>query len=176
MNGLIDSTLYLNTLRERRKNMEDKKELTLERTFNASRELVWKAWTDPELVKQWWGPDGVTNPTCEWDAKPGGNIHIVMLAGKELGEMAGQEWPMTGEFVEAQEPEKIVFSGNAIVDGKEVLTTLTTVTFEEESGKTKLNVHIVVTHTTPEAAGPLQGMEMGWNQQLDKLVTFVQSQ
>lgn len=155
---------------------ETHKTLTLARTFDAPRELVWKAWTDPKLVQQWWGPDGVTNPTCEWDATPNGKIHIVMLAGIELGPMAGQEWPMTGEFEEIQKFEKIVFTANAILDGKEVLTTRTTVTLEEQDGKTNIIVHIVVTKTTPEAAGPLQGMEMGWNQQLDKLVTFIQSQ
>src|SRR5882672_8945741 len=148
-------------------NEESKKELTLTRIYDAPRELVFKAWTDPELVQQWWGPRGVMNPTCEWEAKPGGNIHIVMLAGEELGSFKGQEWPMTGEFKEVQEPEKLVFVANAIVDGKEVMQNLTTVTFEEVDGKTKMTVHIVVTKTTPEAAGPLQGMEMGWNQQLD---------
>ncbi len=145
------------------------KELTLTRTFDAPRETVWKYWTDPKLVQQWWGPRGVTNPTCVWEAKPEGTINIVMLAGKELGEMAGQEWPMTGKFVELSEPEKLVFTANAIMNGKPVLENLTTVTFEEKDGKTAMVVHIEVTMTTPEAAGPLQGMEMGWNQQLDKL-------
>lgn len=152
------------------------KELTLTRTFDAPRELVWKAWTDPKLVAQWWGPNGVTNPTCEWEAVPGGKIHIVMLAGEELGELAGQEWPMTGEMEEVDEPQKLVYSANAIVDGKEVLRTRTTMTLAEADGKTNLTVSIVVTKTTPEAAGPLAGMEMGWNQQLDKLVKFVEQQ
>jgi uncharacterized protein YndB with AHSA1/START domain len=155
--------------------MDDQnKELTLNRTFEAPQDLVWKIWTDPQMVAQWWGPQGVTNPTCEWDAKPEGKINIVMLAGEELGAMAGQEWPMTGEFEEVDEPDKLVFRANAIVDNKPVLETRTTVTFKEENGKTNMTVHIVVTHTTPEAVGPLQGMEMGWNQQLDKLTKFVE--
>jgi uncharacterized protein YndB with AHSA1/START domain len=149
------------------------KELTLTRTFNAPRDLVFKAWTDPEMIQKWWGPRGVTNPTCEWEAKPGGKIHIVMLAGEELGDMAGQEWPMTGEFQEVQEPKKLVFTANAIMDGKEILQHQTTVTLEEEGDKTKMTVHVVVTKTTPEAAGPLSGMEQGWNEQLDKLADFV---
>jgi len=151
-----------------------KKELKLERIFDAPRDLVFKAWTDPELVAQWWGPRGVTNPTCEWEARPGGTIHIVMLAGEELGPMQGQEWPMNGEFKEVEEPSKLVFTANALIAGKEVLQHLTTVTLTEEGDKTKMTVHIVVTKTTPEAAGPLSGMEMGWNQQLDKLREFVQ--
>jgi uncharacterized protein YndB with AHSA1/START domain len=154
--------------------MEDaKKELTLTRVYDASRELVWKAWTDPKLVAQWWGPNGVTNTAHAWEAKPGGKIDLVMLAGEELGPMKGQEWPMTGEFKEVDEPGKLVFTGNAIVNGKEVLQHLTTVTLEEVEGNTHMTVHIVVTKTTPEAAGPLAGMEMGWNQQLDKLGEFL---
>ncbi len=152
---------------------DTKKELTIERMYDVPRDLVWKAWTDPELVAQWWGPRGVTNPTCEWEARPGGKLHIVMLAGEELGPLKGQEWPMTGEFKEVEEPEKLVFIGNAIVNGKEVLQNLCTVMFDESNGKTKMTVHIEVTKTTPEAAGPLQGMEMGWNQQLDKLGEFL---
>ena len=149
--------------------MEENKELTLTRTFDAPREKVWKYWTDANLIQQWWGPHGVTNPTCVWEVKPQGNIHIVMLAGKELGPMAGQEWPMTGKVEEVQEPEKLVFTANAIVDNKPVMEHRTTVTLEEQDGKTYMTVHIVVTMATPEAEGPLQGMEMGWNQQLDKL-------
>src|SRR6185312_11665543 len=107
---------------------------------------------------KWWGPKGVTNPTCVWEAKPQGAIHIVMLAGKELGVLAGEEWPMTGTFEEVQEPEKLVFTGNVIMNDKPVLENRTTVILEETTdGKTKMTVHIVVTKTTPEAEGPLQG-------------------
>ncbi len=149
--------------------MEQNKELTLTRVFDAPRETVWKYWADASLIQKWWGPNGVTNPTCVWDAKPQGKIHIVMLAGKKLGPLAGQEWPMTGEFEELQEPEKLVFTANAIMNGKPILQHRTTVTLKEENNKTKMTVHIVVTMITPEAAGALKGMDMGWNQQLDKL-------
>lgn len=150
------------------------RELTLTRTFDAPRTLVWEAWTNPKMIQAWWGPKGVTNPTCVWEAKAQGNINIVMLAGEELGPLKGQEWPMTGTFQEVQEPEKLVYTAHAIISGKPVLETLTTVIFEDESGKTKMIVHIEVTMMTEEAAGPLSGMEMGWNQQLDKLVEFLE--
>jgi uncharacterized protein YndB with AHSA1/START domain len=154
--------------------MEDtKKELTLERTYDAPLDLVWKAWTDPKLVAQWWGPQGVTNEVNEWSMQPGGKLDLVMIAGKDLGEMAGQRWPMNGEFKEVNQLSKLSFTGNAIVNDKEVMQHLTTVTFEEMDGKTHMIVHIQVTKATPEAAGPLAGMEMGWNQQLDKLGEFL---
>jgi uncharacterized protein YndB with AHSA1/START domain len=46
--------------------------ITMVRIFDAPRELVFKAWTDPEHLAQWWGPHGFTNPVCEVDLRPGG--------------------------------------------------------------------------------------------------------
>jgi uncharacterized protein YndB with AHSA1/START domain len=150
-----------------------KRELTLVRMFDAPRAVVFKAWTDPKLVAQWWGPNGVTNPVCELDVRPGGELYIVMLAGEALGPLKGSEWPTRGVFQEIIPPEKIVFTASAIVDGEPIMENTNTVTFEEHDGKTKMALHILVTHMTPEAAGPLAGMEMGWAQSLDKLVQFI---
>src|ERR1700728_3834836 len=56
------------------------KEFVITREFDAPRELVFKAWTDPKYLAQWWGPRGFTNPVCEWDARPGREIYVVMRA------------------------------------------------------------------------------------------------
>lgn len=148
------------------------KELTMVREFDAPAELVFKCWTDPELIKEWWGPQGIIIPVSEVDARPGGKMNIVMEAGEELGEFKGTQWPMQGEFVEIEKPKKIVFTANAINEGKVVLEHRTTVTFEEQNGKTTMNVHIVVTKVLPGSEFAIAGMEQGWNQQLDKLVKF----
>lgn len=155
--------------------MEDlsKHNLPLTRTLDAPLERVWQAWTDPDQVQQWWGPRGVTNPTCQWEANPGGRIDVVMLAGEELGPLAGQEWPMTGQFITAEPERKLIFTSSAIVNGEEVLQNHCTVTFEDQDGKTLLTVQIEIVKATPEAAGPLAGMETGWNQSLDKLTEFL---
>lgn len=147
--------------------------LTINRVYDAPLEKVWRAWADPTQAQKWWGPAGVTNPTFEWDFKTGGTINVVMLAGSGLGSMAGQEWPMTGQFKEVAPQRKIAFESSPIMDGKPVMDTLTTVTFEEQDGKTHLTIHIEVSNVTPQAAGALAGMEQGWNQQLDKLERFV---
>lgn len=153
---------------------ENTKQLTLTRVFDAPRELVFKAWTDPGMVAQWWGPQGVTNPTCEIDAKVGGKLHIVMLAGEELGPMAGQRWPMRGVFQEIEEPERLVFVNQAVDENDNVLLDgITTVTFEEENGKTKLTMHAAVKGVSPQAPQMLAGMEAGWSQSLDKLGELV---
>jgi uncharacterized protein YndB with AHSA1/START domain len=147
--------------------------LTINRTYDAPLERVWQAWADPAQAQKWWGPDGVTNPTFNWDFKTGGKINVVMLAGPELGPMAGQEWPMTGQFKEVTPQQKLVFESSPIMDGKPIMDTLTTVTFEEQDGKTKLTVQVQVSNVTPQATGALAGMEQGWNQQMDKLKAYL---
>ncbi|HUY85051.1 MAG TPA: SRPBCC domain-containing protein [Candidatus Dormibacteraeota bacterium] len=148
---------------------ESKHDLSITRVVDAPLERVWQAWTDPDELQKWWGPRGVTNPTCEWEARPGGKMNVVMLAGESLGELKGQEWPMTGEFKEVVPRQKLVFTSSAIMDGKPILENLCTVTLQDQDGKTKLTLQIVVTKATPEAEGPLAGMAQGWNESIDKL-------
>lgn len=151
------------------------RELTLTRVFKAPRELVFKAWVDEKLLAQWWGPDGFTTPIAEIDARPGGNINVVMEDTAGLIAKGGR-YPMTGQFDEVVTPERLVFTASAIIDGKPVLETRTTATFAEQDGQTTVTVHIAVTRATPEAEMPLAGMEMGWTQQLDKLATLLARQ
>ena len=154
---------------------ENIRQLNIVREINAPREQVYKAWTDPELLKQWWGPNGVTNPVCELDLRPGGSINIVMLAGSELGDLAGSEWPITGIFQEIIPPSKLVYTSSAVLDCKPILDTTNTLTLEDHDGKTKMTLNITVTRTAPEAEGPLSGMEVVWNQSLDKLIKQVEN-
>ena len=61
------------------------KELEIKRTYDAPVSDVWKAWTEPEQIKAWWGPDNVSIPECEVDLRVGGRIYIVMEAGEAMG-------------------------------------------------------------------------------------------
>ena len=150
------------------------KEITLTRTFDAPREKVWSAWTNASEVQAWWGPRGTTIPVCELDAQVGGKMHIVMLAGPELGPMAGQKWPMQGIFQTVDGPNTLVFTNQALDDnGSVIIDGLTTAIFEDVSGKTKLTVTTGGSSDAPQAAQMLGGMEQGWNQQLDKLAEYL---
>ena len=145
------------------------KEMTTSRILNAPRELVFKVWTEPQHLAQWWGPRGFTNPVCELDLKPGGKIRI---------HMDHPDFPnhlMTGVFHEVIAPERLVFTSKAFEneDGVAPLEIFNTVTFEDHNGKTKLTVHAVVTKATPKMAGALAGMDMGWSQSLDKLNEYL---
>jgi uncharacterized protein YndB with AHSA1/START domain len=145
------------------------KELTLTRVFDAPRERVWKAWTDPKLLAQWWGPRGFTNPVCEVDPRPGGKI-VIHMSG--FGMLA----PMAGVFQEVVEPERLVFTNNAFFEVplvKPVIENITTVTFEDLGGKTRLTVHTGVLKAAAEATRALAGMEQGWTESLDKLAEFL---
>ena len=139
--------------------------MNLERVFDALRELVWKAWTDPEHLARWWGPKGFTNVVHEWDARPGGNIHLEMIGPDGSGH------PMGGTFHEVVEPERLVFTSTAFEDerGFPQLEALNTVTFVEEDGRTRVTLNAVVQKSAPAIAEALAGMSEGWSQSLDKL-------
>lgn len=63
-------------------------ELVITRTFDAPRALVWQAWTDPEHVKRWWGPQGFHNETCIADLRVGGGFRLAMRAEEALDRLA----------------------------------------------------------------------------------------
>jgi uncharacterized protein YndB with AHSA1/START domain len=144
------------------------RELAITRIFDAPRELVFKAWTDPKRLQRWWGPKGFTNPVCEVDVRPGGAI-LIHMRGPD-----GVIYPMTGVFHEIVAPERLVFSSSALdKNGNPLFEVLTTVTFSEHGGKTKLTLHASVAKATAEAARHLAGMDQGWNQSLDRLAQEV---
>ena len=140
------------------------RELVLTRIFDAPRVLVWRAWTDPKHLAQWWGTQGFTNPVCEIDPRPGGALRIVMRAPD------GVEYPMIGVFREISPPARLVFTNIAVDQaGKPILDGLTTVLFAEQGGKTKLTLQTRAAALVDYAAAYLAGMEAGWNQSLDRL-------
>ena len=72
------------------------KKIEVVRTFDASAEMVWRLWTDPELVKRWWGPKHYTCPVAKIDFRIGGKSIVSMLAPKEMG---GQEYYSVWEYI-----------------------------------------------------------------------------
>ena len=146
------------------------RDVTITRTFDAPRALVFKAWTDAKHLAQWWGPDGFTNPVCEIDARVGGVLRIHMRGPD------GTVYPMKGVIQEIAEPERLVFTNIAVdAAGRHLLEGLTTVTFAEERGKTKLTMRTRAVAVVEEAVVYLQGMEMGWTQSIGRLEAYVAS-
>lgn len=145
-------------------------EFVMTRVFDAPRALVFQAWTDPKHLAQWWGPRGFTNPTCKWDARPGGKIYDVMRAPN------GTDFPMGGEFREVKPPEKVAFMCGPLNDkGAMIFEFLHTVTFAEEKGKTKMTLVSRALRTTPEANQYIGGFDAGMTQSLERLAKHLKT-
>ncbi len=154
------------------------RELVITRIFDAPRDLVWKAWTDPKMVKKWWGPKIFKAPHISIDFRVGGRYLFCMQS--EIGEEAWKKgiWS-TGEYREIKEPEKLVMTdcfadehGNVVpashygMDGDFPLEMLVTVTLEEiEDNKTKMTLR----HAGIPAGEHEKGASEGWNESFDKL-------
>lgn len=140
------------------------REIVITRLFDAPPEVVFDAWTNPEQLAQWWGPEGFTNPVCELDVRVGGDWRIVMRAPD------GAMYPCRGVYLEIVVPERLVFTNIAVDDeGTPVLDGLTTVMFEEEAGKTRLTLRTRAVALVPGVLERLAGMDTGWSMSLDRL-------
>lgn len=147
-----------------------RRELTIRRTFDAPRALVWRAWTDPKCVAAWWGPLGFTSPVCEIEPKPGGAIYIVMRAPD------GTDYPMRGVFHEVVAPERLVFTNFPVnAEDRQLIDGLTTVTFTERDSKTEMILHTRAIGLVPAASFMITGMGEGWGQSIERLAEFLAS-
>ena len=142
----------------------NEREIVITRLFDAPPEVVFEAWTNPDQLAQWWGPEGFTNPVCELDVRVGGDWRIVMRGPD------GAMYPCRGVYLEIVAPKRLVFTNIAADDkGTPVLDGLTTVTFEEEDGTTKLTLRTRAVALVPGAVEKLAGMHTGWSMSLDRL-------
>lgn len=82
-------------------------DVALVRTFGAPRALVWKAWTDPDMLPRWWGPHGFTACECTIDLRPGGQYRIVAQA------LDGTRYPVSGVYLDIVEETRLVMTDNA---------------------------------------------------------------
>ena len=146
-------------------------DVTITRVIDAPRSRVYRMWTEAQRLAQWWGPQNFTNPVCEVDARPGGAIRIHMRAPD------GVVHPMSGTFRDLVAPERLVFTTVAEdQEGNPLLEGLTTVTFDEQNGKTTLTVQSGAVGLAPVAPQMLAGMESGWTQSLERLAATLAKQ
>lgn len=145
------------------------KELTITEILDAPRNQAFRTWTEAYHVARWWGPEGFTNPVCEWDARRGGLIRIDMQAPD------GTTRPVRGIFHEVIEPTWLDFTTIAFSDneGDDQLEVRHKVNFEEFCGRTKLTLQSLVISTRPATMPALAGMEEGWNQSFDRLALLL---
>jgi uncharacterized protein YndB with AHSA1/START domain len=114
------------------------REIIITRVFDAPRELVWEAWTNPQHVSKWWGPEGFTTTIEEMNVKPGGTWKHVMRGPD------GTEYPNKSIFIEVVKPERIVYNHGGEKKGGAAVQFVATWTFERvEESKTRLTLHFV---------------------------------
>lgn len=148
--------------------MNDYKPLTIERTFAASRQAVWDAWTQPDQFKQWFMPLPFTIPSCELDVRTGGQLRV------DTQSPDGTIMPVTGEYTEVDEPAKLVMLSSPLdADGNKLFEVRHTVVLSETDGTTTLNITSEVVWAGPNADQFLSGMEPGLKQAFDQLASLL---
>jgi uncharacterized protein YndB with AHSA1/START domain len=144
-------------------------DLTLIRVYDAPREAVWKAWTDPKQLPIWWGPHGMTTPVCEIDLKPGGIFRTEMRA------QDGTEYSHQGVYLEVVENFRLAFT-DAYQQGwkpsaKPFMTAV--ITFEEQGGRTKVTSQARHWTEADREAHEKIGFHKGWGESADRLAAHL---
>jgi uncharacterized protein YndB with AHSA1/START domain len=149
--------------------MSADRELVLTRLINAPRAKVYRAWTDPELLKQWFAPKPYTTPIVEIDVRPGGSAYFVMRGPD------GKDLPNRGVYLEVVPNEKLV-STDAYVKAwepseKPFMTLI--LTFEDEDGKTRYTARVRHWSVADREAHEKMGFHEGWGLCTDQLEALV---
>ena len=155
-----------------------RQDIRITRVFDVPRELIWRAWTDPEHFKRWWGPRGYTSPFCEMDLRIGGKYLNCMRSPE------GKDYWSTGVYREIVPIERLVFTdsfadeqGNVVpathygLSADFPLEMLVTVTLEDQDGKTKMTLEHIGLPTGREG----DGAQQGWAESFDKLAETFES-
>lgn len=151
----------------------DDRRLELERIMPAPRELVWKMFSDPYHLAQWWGPKGCTNPVIELDFRVGGRWYHVMHC------LDGNDYPADSEFVEITPPERIVYRNRRLDDaafGDNPPPSFLRVISFVDLGDGRTQIKIEAYFDTPEekAAVVRRGFREGVMESFDKLIEHLQ--
>ncbi|WP_334188200.1 SRPBCC family protein [Noviherbaspirillum sp.] len=140
-------------------------ELVLTRIIDAPREKLFRAWTEPELIKQWFAPAPWSTPFAETDVRPGGHSLIIMRGPD------GTEFPSRGVYLEVIKNEKLVFTDAYTSDWqpseKPFMTGI--ITFEDEGGKTRYTARVRHWTTADREAHEQMGFHEGWGKCADQL-------
>jgi uncharacterized protein YndB with AHSA1/START domain len=136
------------------------RELVIERVFNAPRELVFQAWTDPDHIAKWFGPRD--HPACEVnvDVRPGGRWRGCLRSTE-----TGNDLWLGGVYREIVPPERLSFTFAWEEEGERGLETLVTITFAAQGAKTLMTFRQIPF----QSAGELDGHRGGWTSCFDRL-------
>jgi uncharacterized protein YndB with AHSA1/START domain len=145
------------------------RDLILTRMIDAPPEKVFRAWTDPELLRQWFVPAPWTIAKLESDVRPGGSSVVVMRSPE------GAEFPNHGVYLEVVKNERIVFTDayrNAWEPSEKPFMTVT-VTFEKVDGKTRYTARVRHWTVADREAHEAMGFHVGWATCAEQLAALV---
>ncbi len=145
------------------------RELILTRLIDAPREKLFRAWTTPELLKQWFAPLPWTTPAAELDVRPGGASLIVMRSPD------GNDMPLRGVYLDVVPNERLVFTDAYVAawepSEKPFMTAI--VTFADEAGKTRYTARARHWTVADREAHEKMGFHEGWGICADQLTALV---
>lgn len=147
------------------------RDLVLTRLIDAPREKLYRAWTEPELLKQWFAPLPYTTPVAELDVRPGG-ANVIVMRGPD-----GTDMPNAGVYLEVVPNERIVFTDAFSKawepSAKPFMTVI--LTFDEEGGKTRYTALVRHWTVADKEAHEQMGFHVGWGMCADQLEALVKS-
>lgn len=149
-------------------------DLVIERTVPVPVELVWRAWTEPELLKQWFCPKPWQVTECEIDLRPGGRFYTFMKGPEE-----GQAFPNEGCYLEVHHERRLVFTDSLAPGYRPKAESFMTAFVEmspTEDGGTRYVA--IARHGSPETVKQHEEMGFfeGWNTTIDQMVALMQGQ
>jgi uncharacterized protein YndB with AHSA1/START domain len=146
------------------------RELVLTRLIDAPREKLFRAWTEPALMKQWFAPAPWTTPVVETDVRPGG-ASLIVMRGPD-----GSEFPNRGVYLEVVPNERLVFTDAYTkaweLAEKPFMTVI--LTFEPEGDKTRYTARVRHWTVADREAHEKMGFHQGWGQCADQLAALAQ--
>ncbi len=145
------------------------RELVITRMIDAPREKVYRAWTEAELLKQWFAPLPYTTPSATLDVRPGGS-NVIVMRGPD-----GNEFPNAGTYLEVVKNERLVFTDAYTKDWEPSQKPFMTVilTFENVGGKTQYTARVRHWTVADREAHEKMGFHQGWGQCADQLAALV---
>jgi uncharacterized protein YndB with AHSA1/START domain len=145
------------------------RELVINRLIDARREKVFRAWTEPELLKQWFAPLPYTTPVAEVDVRTGG-ANFMVMRGPD-----GKDMPLRGVYLEVVKNERLVFTDaytKAWEPSEKPFMTVV-LTFDDVGGKTNYTARVLHWTVADREAHEKMGFHEGWGQCADQLEALV---
>lgn len=140
-------------------------ELTITRLIAAPRAVVWRCWTEPELIKQWFTPRPWTTPVVETDVRPGGASYMLFRGPN------GEEFPNRGVYLEVVPQERLVFTDAYVAawvpSAEPFMTAIAT--FADEGGGTRYTARVLHWSEAARARHEEMGFHDGWGKAADQL-------